>query len=159
MDGYPTPPEGEAPKPLTPETKAKWNKFLDFVELQKMKGSPLLDQRNKQVGMGLLQKFNFANPDSALPTDIIPKVQQELQDYRSKVVDQYKKGKIAVTPDIKSEADIMGGISAVDGWPGTKTLSSKFPIAVATKDVMGDKTTKNYGTDIDKFDKDRGLKK
>lgn len=159
MDEYQTLPDGDDPKPLTPELKNRWNKFLDFVELQKMKGSPLLDQRNKQVGMGLLQKFNFANPDSALPTDIIPKVQQELQNYRSKMVDQYKKGKIAVTPDIKSEADIMSGISSVDGWPGTKTLSSKFPVATLTHDNNGVKTVENFGTDVSKYDAAIGSKK
>lgn len=158
MDGYPSP-QQQTPKPLSPKDKTNWNKFIDFVEMQKMKGNPQLDRRDKQIGMGLLQKFNYANPGHALPMDIVPQVQQELNDYRDKVVQQYKQGKLQVTPDVKSENDIMAGISKIDGWPGTKTLSSKFPVAVATDDVMGEKTTKNYGTDIERFEKERGLKK
>jgi hypothetical protein len=146
-------------QPLTPEQKANWNRFIDFVAAQKMTGSPLLDQRNKQVGMSLLQKFNYANPKYALPTDIVPVVQQNLQDYRTNLVNQYKAGKIAASPDIKSEADIMAHISPVDGWPGTRTLSSKFPVAKDTKTTPTSTTVTDYGTDVDAFDKSRGLVK
>lgn len=146
---------GQFTQPLDDNTKNKWNKFLDFVEANKMKGSPLLDQRNKSVGMTLLQKFNMNNPKDALPLDIIPKVQQSLQDYRNNLVNQWKAGKMQA--DIKSPDEIMSGISPVDGWPGTKTLSSRFPTASVTIVTPDSTTKKNYGTDTQKFDTDRGL--
>lgn len=155
-----TPPDnyGEPDKPLTPQDKAKWNKFVGFVEANHMKGNPILDQRNKQVGMSLLQKFNLANPKDALPTDIIPKVQQSLQDYRTNLVNQWKAGKVAPIDGVKTEDDIMSGISKVDGWPGTKTLASRFPTAVVTINTPEGKQTKDYGTDTQSYDKDRGIK-
>ncbi len=145
------------PNPLTPEEKNKWNKFISFVEANKMTNNPTLDQRNKSVGMGLLQKFNIANPKDALPLDIVPRVQSDLQDYRSNLVNQWKAGKIAPDTSIKSEADIMPQISPVDGWPGTKTLSSKFPTATVTVTTPVSKTVRDYGTDVSQYDKDHNL--
>jgi hypothetical protein len=55
-------PSNPTTEALNPADKAKWNKFVDYVAANKMTGSPLLDQRNKQVGMKLLQSFNFSNP-------------------------------------------------------------------------------------------------
>ncbi len=146
--GLPTPKKTQA---LTPEQRQRWNDFTDFVEKQNMKGNPQLDQRNKQIGMGLLQKFNMAYPDKALPVTIIPQVQQELQDHRTKMVTAYRAGQ-QFTPDVKSEDDIMKNISLVDGWPGTKTLASKFPIAIAHRTDEKGTTTKNYGTDLAAFE-------
>lgn len=146
MPQQPTP-----PAKLTPEQKTNWNKFIDFVNTQKMAGSLLLDQRNKQVGMGLLQKFNFANPQNALDLGIVPKVQQELQDYRANIVNQWKSNPQTI-PDAKSENEIMPNLSPVDGWPGSKTLSKKFPTAQMTIQTPQGSTVQNYGTDTDKFD-------
>jgi hypothetical protein len=138
------------PPDLTPAQKANWNKFIDFVATQKMTGNPMLDQRNKQVGMGLLQKFNIANPQQALPMNIVPQVQQSLQNYRTDLVNHWKTGGAQID-GIKNEADIMPNISVVDGWPGTKTLSSKFPIATQTITTPTSTTTKNLGTDFTAF--------
>lgn len=137
------------PAKLTPAQKANWNKFVDFVAAQRMNNMGVLDQRNKQVGMSLLQKFNMANPSAALPTTIVPQVQQEIQDYRTNLINQWKAGKVAPIDGVKTEADIMPNASPVDGWPGSKTLTHRFPVATTA--------TKNYGTDVDSYDKDRGL--
>lgn len=127
------------PKPkLTPKEKENWNKFIDFVSMQKMGNNPILNQRNKQVGMGLIQKFNYSNPDVALSPDIVPRVQQEIQDYRNNLIQQWKAGKLQPSTPIKDESEIMPDVSPVDGWPGTKTLSYKFPTATVT--VNGDTT-------------------
>lgn len=143
--------------PLTADTKSRWNKFIDFVANQKMAGNPTLDQRNKQVGMGLLQKFNFANPQQALPLNIVPQVQQEMQDYRNNLVQNWKAGKAQVD-GVKSENDIMPSLSKVDGWPGTLTLAQKFPVAQATVTTPSGTATKNYGTDLAQYNSDRGIK-
>ena len=153
--GYP-PTDDTKPTPLTPDVKNRWNKFIDFVKVNNMTNNPILDQRNKQVGMSLLQKFNFANPKDALPTDIVPKVQAELQNYRTNLVNQWKAGKTAPIDGVKTEDDIMGGISKIDGWPGTKTLSSKFPVASMTIVTPTGTTKKDYGTDLDSYNKDAG---
>ena len=140
---------------MTPEMKQRWNHFIDFVQAQRINPA-MLDQRNKQVGMGLLQKFNTANPQSALPLDVVQKAQQDMQDYRNDLVSKWKAGKVAPIDGVKTESDIMGGISPVDGWPGSKTLSSKFPIATLNNS-NGTKTS--FGTDLDAYDAKVGVKK
>lgn len=136
-------------KPLSDSEKQNWNKFIQFVSDQKMNNNPDLDRRDKSVGMGLIQAYNAANPKATLPTDIVPRVQTDLQNYRSNLVNQWKQGKLQA--DVKNESEIMPGISAVDSWPGTKTLSSRFPVAVAT--VNG--AVKDYGVNTQGYDKDR----
>lgn len=143
-------------KPLTAGEKTNWNRFIGFVEANNMKGNPILDQRNKQVGYSLLQKFNLANPKDALPLDIVPKVQQNLQDYRSDLINQWKAGKLQT--DAKTEDEIMPGLSPVDSWPGSKTLSHRFPTAQVTVTTPTSTTVKNYGVNTDGFDRDRGVK-
>ncbi len=115
-----------------------------------MAGHPSLDQRNMQVGMGLLGQFNKAYPNQALPPEIIPQVQQDLQDYRTEMLGRIKAGKAQF--EGKPE-DFMGGISPVDGWPGTKTLSTKFPAWIDTQTTPSGTTTINNGPNYGAYDK------
>ena len=146
----------QPPPSLTPQQKESWNKFIDYVSSKKMNGHPSLDQRNMKVGFDLLQNFNKQNPKDSLPSDIVPKVQKELNDYRNSVLAKFKSGKAKIE-GIKTEDDFMPGLSSTDGWPGTKTLSSKFPTASSTRTTPKGTTTKYYGTDVNAYDKDRGL--
>lgn len=111
---------GKKNQPLDNETKTRWNNFIQFVADQKQNTNPDLDRRDKSVGMGLLQAYNQAYPAKALPLDVIPRVQTDLQVYRQGLVNQWKAGKLQA--DVKDEREIMPSISQIDGWPGTKTL-------------------------------------
>lgn len=142
--------------PLTDAQRQEWNRFLDFTEKEGYKGSPLLDDRNKNLGLYLMQKYKTLNPKSTITYQDVPRVQSELQNYRTNLVNQWKSGKMVASPDIKSEADIMAGLSPVDSWLGSKTSSHKFPIAVATTSTG---QQQNYGTNVAQFDKDRGVNK
>ncbi len=148
------------PKPLNNDEKTRWNQFIDYVEAQGMKNNPVLDQRNKQIGMGLIQKFNYTNPKAALPMDIVPRVQQDLQNYRQNLIQQWKAGKTAPIEGVKTEEDIMPQISPVDSWPGTRTLSHRFPIATKTTVApTGDKTVQDFGTNMDAYNAAMGSQK
>jgi hypothetical protein len=133
--------------PLTPEQKQQWNGFVDYLEKTGYKGSSQLDNRNTSIGSKLIEQYRKANPSFTLTYDNIKDVQQDLQDYRSQMVDGYKKGKIVVD-GIKSEDEIMPGLSAVDGWLGSKTSSWKFPQAVFKEQTMKGASEKSFGTDI-----------
>lgn len=134
--------------PLTNEQKQHWNEFLDFVEKQGYKGSSALDNRNMDLGKNLLNKFNSVRSGAKINYEDIPRVQQELQDYRAGLVDKWKKG-LAQSDQIKSENDIMSGISPVDGWLGSKTSSYKFPTAVLT---TSDGTKHDFGVNTNAYD-------
>lgn len=138
----------QPPADLSAADKTKWNLFIDFVAANKMNGAPVLDQRNKQVGMSLLQQFNMANPKNALPTNIIPQVQQSLQNYRNSQIPLIKSGQVKIDGVTDPDKQYMAGISAVDGWPGTKTLSSRFPVAKEVLTTPTATTVKDFGTDL-----------
>jgi len=139
--------------PLTPQQKAQFNSFIDFIEKEGYKGAPILDDKNQKIGQYLFQKYQSLNPNLSISYKDIPRVQQELQDYRTNLVNQWKNNPKLI-PDAKSEDEIMQGLSPVDGWLGSKTTSHKFPIATGTVIAPnGQQTVQNYGTDIAAFDK------
>lgn len=137
------------PNPLTNDQKVHWNNFVDYLQKTGYKGSKALDNRNMAMGENLLAKFNQMNPGSQIRYEDVPMVQSELQKYRQDLVNRWKSGKAEGTPDIKTEDDIMPGISQVDGWLGSKTSSYKFPTAVVTQ---SDGNKVNYGVDTKLYD-------
>lgn len=133
--------------PLSNEQKTHWNLFQDYLKRVGYAGSPKLDDRTMTLGQGLLNKFNQANPGSQIRYEDVPRIQAELQAYRQQLVDQWKKNP-AVT-DAKTEAEILPGLSPVDGWLGSKTSSFKFPGATLTN---SDGTVQNFGVDTKAYD-------
>lgn len=143
--------QGPPQPPLTPQQKAQWNSFLDYLEKIGYKGSPLLDNKNTALGAKLLDQYRGINPDFNLTYDNVKDVQQELQDYRNTLVNQFKQGK-AVVDGVKSADEIMAGLSPVDGWLGSKTSSWRFPVATLTSTTPNGTTKKDFGTDLAAYD-------
>jgi len=141
----------QPPPGLTPLQRAHWNMFVDYLDKQGVKGSPLLDQRDKNLGQYYFQKFASTNPGLSITYNDVPKIQQELQDYRANLINQWKAGKIQ-GDGIKTEDDIMPNLSGVDGWLGSKTSSYKYPTASATVTQNGKTTKVDYGTNTEAFD-------
>lgn len=160
MDGFtpqqpvvPQPPAQPPLKPLTDQDKNHWNAFVDYLEKTGYKGNTALDNRDTNMGKNLLERFNAQNKSNNITYNDINRVQQEIQNYRTNLVNQWKTGKM-VAPDVKSEADIMPGLSAPDGWLGSKTSMHKFPVATLK---TSDGSVKNYGVNTALFDKATGV--
>src|SRR5260370_878036 len=117
--------------PLTNAQKMMWNQYIDFMDKQGMKGNAELDNRDKKLGEFYFNRFKAQNPAVTLNYADVPRVQADLQNYRNNLISQWKSDKMQA-PGIKSEDEIMPGMSSVDGWLGSKTSSYKFPVAVAT---------------------------
>lgn len=144
-----TPPQQQAAPqvpPLSDKQKQDWNSFLDFIDKEGFKGNPVLDDKDKQLGLYLMQKYRSQNPKATITYQDVPRVQAELQQYRNGVVNQWKAGKIQT--DAKSEDEIMPNLSKIDGWLGSKTSSYKFP----TANLNNNGKVINYGTDIKSYD-------
>lgn len=144
-------PQQQPTPKLTPRQKLEWNNFLDFMDKSGYKGSPVLDERDKNLGKFLFDKYKSMTKGVTLDYRDVPRVQQELQDYRTDLVNKYKKGLVQADSSVKTDADIMPNLSQVDGWLGSKTSSHKFPVAIGTQNVNGAVKTTNYGTDLDKY--------
>lgn len=136
---------------LTPQAKSKWNQFVDYLDKSGYKGNALLDDRNKGLGVRLMNQYKNINPSFDLNYEQVKQVQQELQDYRSKVVQDYKAGKVKID-GIKSPDEFMADLSPADGWLGSKTSSHKFPVAMLTKTDPTGTQTQNFNTDIAAYD-------
>ncbi len=139
----------QPPPGLTPQQRMAWNMFIDYLDKQGVKGSPLLDQRDKNLGQYYFQKFASTNPGIPITYNDVPKIQAELQDYRTNLVNQWKSGKAKID-SIKTEDEIMPQLSAVDGWLGSKTSSYKYPVYTQSVTKNGNTATTDHGTN--KFD-------
>jgi hypothetical protein len=140
--------QGAQTPPLTPEQRVQWNLFVDYLDKQGVKGSKDLDARDKGLGAQMMAQYQKVNPNFNLTYDRISDVQQDLQDYRKQVVNDYKAGKVQLDPSVKSVDDVLPNISPVDGWLGSKTSSYKYPTAQAT--IQGKKT--DYGVNTSQYD-------
>ncbi len=136
-----------APPPLTNDQKAQWNAYVDYLAKRGLKGNSALDNRDTGLGQKLMEEYRSQNPHFTLKYDQVPLIQQGFQDYRQQLINQWKKN--PASSDAKSENEIMGGISPVDGWLGSKTSSYKFPVAVLTN---SDGTVQDFGLNTGAYD-------
>lgn len=148
-------PQDNYTAPITPEKKVAWNNFIDFLGKKGYKGRAELDDRNMKLGQGLMSQFNKENPKIPLTYADVSAIQSELQNYRTDLVKKWKSGAVEGTPDIKTENDIMPGISKIDGWLGSKTSSYKFPTAVVTDNGV----KHDFGVQTDLYDQFMKTKK
>lgn len=144
---HPSPPQS-----LTPQEKAKWNDFVDFLQKTGYKGSTALDNRTMTLGKNLLNRYNQNNPKNPINYEDIARIQQEIHNQRAETVAMYHKNPGAFV-GVNNENDIMRGISPVDGWLGSKTSSHKFPVAALVTDINGKRDTTNFGTDMNAMEK------
>lgn len=130
-------------QPLNNDERVQWNGFLDYLNKKGVQGSPMLDNRNTALGQQLMEEYRAQNPHFSLNYNQVPQVQNDLQNYRQGLVKQWQSNP-KVAPGVKSADDIMGGISPVDGWLGSKTSSYRYPVAALNN--------QNFGTDVAKYD-------
>ena len=133
--------------PLTPKARQDWNNFIDYLEKTGYKGSTLLDNKDTALGGKLLDQYKTINPDFSLDYNAVKQVQQDLQDHRASVVNAYRKNPASVE-GVKSEDEIMSGLSGVDGWLGSKTSSWRYPQARKTSTTPTGTNVQNFGTDL-----------
>lgn len=112
---------GGDPINLTPQQRQEWNKYVDYIKSKGYSGSPLLDKKETGLATKLFGQFKAENPGVTLTLDHIGAVQQEMADL------QKSSQAFAARHGDKNPANVMSGISKVDGWPGSRTTQFKFP--------------------------------
>ncbi len=111
----------DPPKQLTPQQRQEWNNYVDWIEKKGYKGSPLLDKKDTGLANNLFNQFKKENPTVSLSLDNIKSVQSEMESLANAVRNFEARRNNPNAPNI------MAGTSKVDGWPGSKTTSFKFP--------------------------------
>ena len=127
-DAKPSAPENY--KPLTNSERTQWNGFLDYIDSQKLGGSPKLDVRDQSLGLSLMAKYKKMNPDFSLTPADVPKIQYE--QYLLRKGDSFP----TITPQQLtymrnglSPAYMARDVSEVDGWLGSRTSKEYYPTA------------------------------
>lgn len=128
------------PRKLSVQEMSEWNMFLDHVKGKGLEGSPTLNTKDKNLGQSLFDEFKKTNPNVSIGYDIVPAVQQAMQELRGNTQSFLKrKGQ----PDAEQ---VMSGISPVDGWFGSKTSQFRFPSATLIQEHNGQKVAqRNLG--------------
>jgi hypothetical protein len=134
--------------PLSNGQRQEWNSFLNYLKQKGVQGSTALDDRDTGLGQKLMEEYRTQNPHFSLTYDQVPQVQQDLQNYRQQLIQKWKANP-KTAPDVKDESEIMGGISPVDGWLGSKTSSYRYPVATLN---TSDGNKVSYGTDVNSYD-------
>jgi len=133
----------DPPVKITPEYKAEWNKFLDFINSKGYRGNQELDKRDTNLGKTLIDEYVKSNPESKLSYEIIKPIQESVaQDWE-------KMGKIKSLSGVTATNADDRKLSAPDGWLGSLTSNGYFPVAT-TNDGSG-KVIKNWGHDLDGY--------
>jgi hypothetical protein len=142
---------GEIDPPLSTKFKNEWNGLTDWMAKKGYAGNPKLDVRTSSLGKDYMNQYMKEAKTTQLSPDSVTRVQQELQDYRTTALKKVKEGK-AMLSDGTNENNFMTDLSPVDGWPGTKTLSRKFPAASLMKSTPKETTIKHFGVDTKAYD-------
>lgn len=106
---------------LTPQQMRDWNAYVSWLEKKGYAGSKDLDKKETGLARNLLTQFIKENPTTSITYEDVKKVQLEMQKVRDSVQ------AFSARRGDANASKLMGGISSVDGWPGSRTTSYKFP--------------------------------
>lgn len=133
------------PKPveITPEYKAEWNKFLDFLNTKGYRGNKELDKRDTNLGKQLMEEYLKTNPKTVLKYDLIKPIQKTIMG------DWELAKKIQQLQGVKAENLDNRPLSSDDGWLGSMTSNGYFPTATTTDDKG--QVVKDWGFDLNGY--------
>lgn len=134
----PDPPEENNPV-ITNKLRKDWNDYVSFLESKGMKGKPELDKDG--LGFKMIDEYRKVNPNTLVSKETIIPIQKEFQNYRNWSLDQIKQGKAKLAEGVTPE-NYMRALSIIDGIPGQRTTSFRFPESYLTTFNDG----KNMGT-------------
>ena len=109
----------EPPKGLSPQQLQDWNRYIDWMDSKGMKGSKELDKGENAFKW--LAAYQQENPQTTITKDSIKSVQYEMEKLANNARD------FARRKNNPNAENLMRGISQLDGIPGSKTTSFKFP--------------------------------
>lgn len=121
------------------QLKKDWNAYTDWLAKKGLKGHPSLDVGlgDKNVGMQYVRQYKKENPSSLVSPENINEIQGHFQNYRDFAINQLRNKKAMLNDQIAPNGRyvtptenldfFMKDLSKVDGIPGQRTTSWKFP--------------------------------
>lgn len=127
---------------ITNQNRTDWNNYIDWLESKGLKGNPRLDTNN--YGVRMINEYRRQVPNTTVSPEMIIPLQKDFGKYREYVINKIKSGKGAFSPGT-NEDNFMKNLSVVDGIPGQRTTSFKFPSEYLTFINGTDSTTSRVG--------------
>lgn len=115
---------------MTPEDRANWNGFVDFLDAKGMKGSTKLDKPCQTTSLNLFNEYCASRGLKLDYHNFVTMVQTNISEYRKLALQEIRQGKALFKG---TDDEFMPGLSTIDGWAGSRTTTYKFP---AEKTVM-----------------------
>lgn len=114
----------ESHKIVNSELCHEWNKYIDWLAAKGLKGNESLDHNGK--GIEMVKQYMAENPGTILSPEVIDDIQEEFVKYREYTLNEIKSGISNFGPGV-TEENYMRALSIVDGIPGQRTTSFRFP--------------------------------
>jgi len=118
----PNPPSEE--KQVDNTIRLEWNKYLDWLEKKGMRGKADLDKND--LGGKMIDAYRKENPNTPITREMVIPIQKDFGKYRDWSLEEVKAGRSALAEGVTPE-NYMRALSIVDGIPGQRTTSFKFP--------------------------------
>jgi hypothetical protein len=126
--------------PITNQNRADWNQYVDYLDKKGLKGSSFLDKGDNAIKA--INDYRKVNPNTTITPELITPIQNDFSNYRDYALNQVSNGKAQLAPGVNKD-NFLSALSIVDGIPGQRTTSYKFPVGYMTD--MNSKETKNKG--------------
>lgn len=110
--------------PIDNNIRLAWNKYTDWLASRGLKGHPSLDKDD--LGGKMIDQYRKENPTTPITRELIPTIQKEFSKYRDWSLNEVKEGRAGLSPGVTAD-NYMKWLSIVDGIPGQRTTSFKFP--------------------------------
>lgn len=115
------------------QLKKDWNDFIEYAKKKGIAGRTELDKGVGQnnLGMQYVRQYKKENPNSLISPETISEVQTHFKNYRDFAINEIKNKRATWDGDTSKidapDSPFMKDLSVVDGIPGSRTTSWKFP--------------------------------
>ncbi len=146
-------------KPLSIQQRNDWNQFVRYLNRDlKVGGNKDLDDRSNAKGLAYLSEFKKQHPNFSITPEMVPYVQYEFQQLKSKntLPNTNPEGRVkGLISDYFKDRDVSG----TDGWIGSLTSRQGYPEVTEFSD---DPQKRYWGLDYEgasKYEKEKWMKK
>lgn len=129
--------------PISNRTRQDWNDYIDWLDKNGVKGHPSLDHND--LGFKMIEQYRKVNPSTSITKDMVVPIQKEFSKYRDYALKQVDKGEVQLAQGTTKD-NFLKALSTVDGIPGQRTTSYKFPVGYMKDMNTGDVQNKGFMT-------------
>ncbi len=114
----------ESREEVSSQLRLEWNKYIDWLASKGLRGDESLDHGGK--GVEMVKQYMAEHPGTILSPEVIDDIQEEFAKYKDWSLKEIDAGRANFAPGTSKE-NYMRALSIIDGIPGQRTTTFKFP--------------------------------